>query len=93
MKQKKIPQNDINSLRDLYADILLTKYENFVRINQRKEKENLSKKIFGMNKLYKAIYDYLKDQYIQVDSISKIEGLFEDEEDKKKSKENNKKNL
>ena len=92
LKQKKISQNDINSLRDLYADILLTKYENFVRINQRKEKENLSKNIFGMNKLYKAIYDYLKDQYIQINSISKIEGLFENEEDKKKSKENNKKN-
>jgi hypothetical protein len=49
-----------------------------------------------MNKLYKAIYNYLKGQYIDINSISKIEGLFENENDKDKEKakekENNKKN-
>ena len=51
-----------------------------------------------MNKLYKAIYNYLKGQYIDINSISKIEGLFENENDKdkekakEKEKENNKKN-
>ena len=95
LKTNKNPKNTINSLRDLYADILLTKYENFIRINQRKNKENLSEKIFGMNKLYKAIYDYLKEHYIQLNSISKIEGLFnleignEKKNEKKKDKKNN----
>ena len=91
MKQKKIPQKDINSLRDLYADILLTKYVNFIRINLRKEKENLSKVIFGVDKLYKEIYNYLKEQYIEINSISKIEGLFENDKNKEKDNKNNKK--
>ena len=92
LKQKKIPQKDINSLRDLYADILLTKNENFIRINQRKEEENLSKDIFGVDKLYKEIYNYLKEQYIEINSISKIEGLFENDKNKEKDNKNNKKN-
>ena len=93
LKIKKTPLNEINDLRDLYANILLSKNENYILMNQ---KTDVSKKIFGYQKLYKAIYDYMKQHIINLDDISKIEGLFdleeenEDKNDKKKKIKNQK---
>ena len=76
LKLEKIPQNQINDLRDLYANVLTAKCENFILMNLRRDINNYSPKIFGMDKLFRAIYDYFKEQKIRLDDIQKIEGLY-----------------
>ena len=81
LKSKKTPQKKINDLRDLYANIKLSETENLILANLRRNKNNWSQKIFGMQKIYEAIYDYFKAHIIKIDNISKIEDLFDNEED------------
>ena len=87
-KSNKRPQNEINDLRDLYANIKLCETENFVLANLRRNKHNWSQKVFGMEKICKAIYDYFKNHIIKINNISKIEDLFDKEEDEKNKDEN-----
>ena len=49
-------------------------------MNIRRDKNNFSQKIFGMEKLFEAIYDYFKGHKIKLDDIKKIKGLFAQEE-------------
>ena len=81
LKSKKTPQKEINDLRDLYAKIKLSQTENLILVNLRRNKDNWSQKIFGMPNIYKAIYNYFKPHIIHIEDISKIEDLFDKEDE------------
>ena len=88
LKSNKRPQKEINDLRDLYANIKLCETENFVLANLRRKKHDWFKKVFGMEKICKAIHDYFKNHIIKINNISKIEDLFDKEEDQRNKDEN-----
>ena len=82
LKNKKTQLKDLNDLRDLYARIILCKHENFILMNQRIDIDS-DQTTFGMDKLYKAIYNYIKEYIIRIEDMSKIEGLFFQNENEK----------
>ena len=82
LKSKNISQKKINDLRDLYANIKLSETENLILVNLRRNKNDWSQKIFGMKKIYEAIYAYFKEHIIKIENIKKIEDLFDKEDEK-----------
>ena len=79
LEMKKISQREINKLRDLYVKIFLNKHENFILMNLRRKENNFTQKIFGIDELKNAIYDFFKDNLINLNDIQKIKELFTNE--------------
>ena len=63
---------------DKYKHILNCKYENLILMNlRRKELNDSFTSIFGMKKLFFSIYNYLKDQKIDMENLKKLKSINE----------------
>ena len=71
--KNKVSNKEIEKIKELYANYLLNydKFENLILMNLRKDEDD--SKIFGMDNLYKAIYNYLKHHIIRIQDINNIE--------------------
>jgi GTP-binding protein EngB required for normal cell division len=71
--QNNVSNKEIEKIKELYVNYLLNydKFENLILMNLRKDEDD--SKIFGMDNLYKAIYNYLKDHIIRIQDINNIE--------------------